>query len=77
MKIRIQSTRGRESFTFPEEVKVEEAVQEVVPAFGFAPLHYYGLLLSGNTSTPLDSNRTLASYDIHDGANVFLTITSC
>jgi hypothetical protein len=77
MKIEIQSTRGRESFTFPDGTKVAEAVKEAVRAFNFPAVHHYGLLLSGNTSTPLDTDRTLTSYNIRDGAVLFLTITLC
>lgn len=77
MKIAIQSTRGHESFTLSDEVKVEKAVTQAVQAFDFPAVHHYGLLLSGNTSTPLDPDHTLASYSIHDGAILFLTVTSC
>lgn len=77
MKITIHSTRGRKSFSFPEDVKVEEAVDEASRAFDFPAAYHYGLLLSGNTSTPLNGNQTVASYDIQDGAVLFLTIISC
>lgn len=77
MKITIQSTQRRESFTFSDEVKVEEAVNEALKAFDFPAAHRYELLLSGNTSTLLDADRTFASCNIHDGAILFLTISSC
>ncbi len=77
MKITIHSTRGLRPFTFREDGGVAEAVQEAVRAFDFPPAYHYSLLLSCNASTPLDASRTLASYDIRDGAVLFLTITSC
>lgn len=77
MKVTICSTRGRELFSFSKEAKVEEAVRDAVRVFDFPTAHRYGLLLSCNTSTPFDANRTLASYEIHDGAVLFLTITGC
>lgn len=77
MKITIHSTRGHKSFSFREEVKIEEAIGEAIRAFDFSAAHRYGLLLSGNTSTPLAADRTLASYSIHDGAVLFLSVTSC
>lgn len=77
MKIKIHSTRGLKSFTFAEDVKASKAAQDAVQAFDFPVAHQYGLLLSGNTSTPLGADRTLDSYGIHDGAALFLTITSC
>lgn len=71
------SDAGRRPFTFREDAEVAEAVQAAVRAFDFPSAHHYGLLLSCNTSTPLDAGRTLPSYDIRDGAVLFLTITSC
>lgn len=77
MKVTIHSSRGCELLTLSDEAKVEEAVRGAVRAFDFPAPHRYGLLLSGNTSTPLDPDRTLASYNIHEGAVLLLTITSC
>jgi len=76
MKITIHSTRGRKLFSFREDANVVEAVSETVHAFDFPPAYRYGLLLSGNTSAALDASRTLASYNIRDGAVLFLTIIS-
>lgn len=73
MKITIQSTRGRQSIALPDnEVKVAEAVAQGAKVFAFPAAHHYGLFLSGNTSTPLDENRTLTSYHVHDNAALFL-----
>ena len=77
MKITIHSTRGVKSLTFAEEVTAATAVQEAVHTFNFPLPHQYGLLLSGNTSTPLGLDRTLASYRVQDGATLFLGIASC
>lgn len=77
MNITIHSTRGHKLFSFPEGAKVEEAAGEAVRAFDFSLAHRYGLLLSGNPSTPLAAERTLASYNISEGAVLFLTVTSC
>lgn len=77
MNITIHSARGLRPFTFPEDAGVAEAVEEAVRTFDFPPAYHYGLLLSCNTCTPLDTSRAFASYDIRDGAMLFLTITSC
>jgi hypothetical protein len=75
--VSIHSTRGVESFTFDSSTKVAELAQRAARTFEF-PLHYRcGLLLSGNTSTPLEGTRTLASYEIADGASLFFTVISC
>lgn len=78
MKITIQSSRGRQAITLPDdEVKVGEAVAQGIRAFAFPAAHHYGLFLSGNTSTPLDDKHTLTSYHVHDNAALFLSMTSC
>jgi hypothetical protein len=77
VKIEIHSTRGIRPFTFGADVTAGAATAEAVRAFDFSPDNEYGLLISGNTSTPLRNDRTLASYSIPHGATLFLTITGC
>jgi hypothetical protein len=75
--VSVHSTRGVESFAFDQSTKVAEVAQRAARAFEFPPGYHCGLLLSGNTSTPLEGARTLASYEIADGATLFFTVISC
>ena len=77
MKISIHSTRGIRLFTFDEDVTAGAATAEATRAFDFPPDDEYGLLLSGNSSTPLRYDRTLKSYSIQDGTTLFLTAIAC
>ena len=77
MNITVHSARGARLFNFSGDSKVADVVKEAVRAFGFPATQPYGLLLSCNTSTPLRSDQSLASYDIGDGLTFFLTMTGC
>jgi hypothetical protein len=77
MKTTVHSARGQRLFAFSGDPLVEEAIEKAVEFFEFPLCHRYGLLLTGNTSTPLRSDRTLGSYGIYDGSTLFLTIESC
>ncbi len=77
MTVSIHSARGLKLFAFNSDTKVAEITQRAAEAFEFPPAYRCGLLLSGNTSTPLDDRRTLAFYNISDGATLFFTVISC
>jgi hypothetical protein len=73
LKIKIQSTRGTEEFSFPEEAKIADVIAKAVEAFGFAPGDKFELVLASNPGEPLQPERTLASYHIADGTVLILT----
>jgi hypothetical protein len=77
MTVSVHSTRGAKSFAFDQSTKVAEVIERAARAFEFPPAYQCGLLLSGNTSTPLEGTRTLASYQIADGASLLFTVISC
>ncbi len=77
MEITIHSTRGIRQFTFGQDVTLGAVTAEAARAFDFSPNNEYGLLLSCNTSTPLQDERTLESYSILEGATLFFTVTGC
>lgn len=77
MRITIQSTRGRKSFVFDDKVTACEVITQATHSFNFPDTYKYGLLLSENAVTPLDADRTLASYGVYGGASLFLAITGC
>ena len=68
-----QTTRGSRSFTFPRTIKVHDAIDVIVLAFGFTPGDSFHLVLGSNPSEPLDPNRPLVSYHLADGTKVILT----
>jgi hypothetical protein len=76
MNITVYSTRGKNVFSFTEDLTVAEAAKQAAQAFNFPIDRRYDLLLSCNATTPLHPDSTLGSYDIHNGSTLFLTLAS-
>ena len=71
--IKIQSTRGAKDFSFDKNTKIETVITDAITAFGFEPGDKFDLVLATNPGEPLSPERTLASYQITDGAVLILT----
>ena len=73
LEITIQTTRGSRTFSFAKTTKVSEVIDTAVKEFGFAPGDQFQLVLSSDPSQPLQPERPLVSFGIHDGAVLVLT----
>ena len=75
IKIVIQSTRGKKDFSFLKLAKIADVIKEAVDAFGFkfTPGDRFELVLATKPGEPLQSQQTLASYQITDGEVLTLT----
>ncbi|TAM78953.1 MAG: hypothetical protein EPN47_19780 [Acidobacteria bacterium] len=77
MKVTVHSKLGPRSLDFPGNPTVAEVLKKTFETLDLPPRRHYGLLLSGNATTPLRPDRTLGSYDIREGSTLYLTITRC
>lgn len=64
--VTIQSGRGSDEFTFPQQTKVQDAANEAAIALGFPSGGNYSLVRLKDQQE-LEGQRTLVSYQIEDG----------
>jgi hypothetical protein len=72
--VTIQSGRGSQEFTFPQQTKVLDAANQAAVALGYPPGGNYSLFRV-STNEELESQRTLVSYHIEDGEVLTLSET--
>lgn len=70
--LKIQTTRGSETFTFDETDKVSKVISDVVEKFGYQADGNYTLVFE---KTELSPERPLISYHLPDNAVLNLTDT--
>ncbi len=72
--VTIQSGRGSQQFTFPQQTKVQDAANQAAVALGYPSGGNYALVRL-STKEELESQRTLVSYKIEDGEMLGLSDT--
>jgi len=70
----IQSGRGSQEFTFPQQTKAHDAANEAAVALGYPPGGAY-VLVRLKTGEELEAERPLVSYHIEDGETLALSET--
>ena len=73
LKIIIQSTRGKKQFSFSKLAKIADVIAKAIVDFGFKPGDRFELVLATKPGEPLQTQETLASYQIEDDAVLRLT----
>lgn len=68
--VTIQSGRGSQTFTFPQQIKVADATHQAAIALGYPADGSYALVYNGEE---LAGQRPLVSYHIEDGAILVLS----
>ena len=66
IKIVIQSTRGKNVFSFPKLTKIADVIDKAVQFFDFQQGDRFELVLATKPGEPLQPQETLASYQIED-----------
>jgi len=72
--ITIQSGRGSDTFTFPQQTKIADVIEAARVKFGYPPGDTYSLVREKD-KTELEPQRTLVSYKIEDGEILTLSST--
>lgn len=72
--VTIQSGRGSQEFTFPQQIKVKDAANEAAVALGYPAGGNY-VLVRLKTNEELEGQRPLISYHIEDGEILALSET--
>lgn len=72
--VTIQSGRGSDEFSFPQQTKVQDAANQAAEALGYPAGGNYALVRL-QTNEELDGQRTLVSYGIEDGETLSLSAT--
>ena len=72
--VTIQSGRGSQEFTFPQQTKVQDAANQAAVALGYPSGGNYALFRFA-TNEELDGQRPLVSYQIEDGEVLSLSDT--
>lgn len=70
--VTIQSGRGSQTFTFPQQTKVADAAHQAAIALGYPADGSYALVYNNEE---LAGQRPLVSYHIEDGAILILSAT--
>lgn len=70
--ITIQSGRGSQTFTFPQQTKVADAAHQAAVALGYPADGSYALVYNDEE---LAGQRPLVSYRIQDGVVLILSAT--
>lgn len=70
----IQSGRGSREFTFPQQIKAQDAANEAAAALGYPTGGAY-VLVRLKTGEELDGQRPLVSFQIEDGETLSLSET--
>ena len=73
IKIVIQSTRGKNVFSFPKLTKIADVIDKAVQFFDFQQGDRFELVLATKPGEPLQPQQTLASYQIEDDSVLILT----
>ena len=73
IKIIVQSTRGKEHFSFLKLTTIAEVIDKAIAAFKFEPGDRFELVLATKPGEPLQPQQTLASYQIEDDSVLILT----
>ena len=73
IEIIIQSTRGEKQFSFSKLAKIADVIAKAIVGFGFTPGDRFELVLATKPGEPLQTQETLAAYQIEDGAVLRLT----
>ena len=73
LSVRIETTQGVWDTSFDKSTKIQEVIQAVVQHFGFAQNGNYELRMAKAPDTPLQPERPLISYHIHDGDVLIFT----
>ena len=74
LKIIIQSTRGKKPFSFTKLTKIADVIAKAIVDFGFTPGDRFELMLATKPGEPLQTQETLASYQIEDDAVLILAM---
>lgn len=74
LTITIQSGRGSKEFTFPKQIKVQDAANQAAVALGYPAGNTYALCRV-DPREELAGERPLVSYHIHDGDILVLSDT--
>ena len=69
----IKTTQGSWTTSFPKTAKVQEVIDATIRHFGFAQKGSYEIRLDRDPNTPLQPNRPLVSYGVHDGDVLIFT----
>ena len=72
--VTIQSGRGSQEFTFPQQTNVQDAANQAAVALGYPSGGNYALFRFA-TNEELEGQRPLISYQIKDGETLALSDT--
>lgn len=70
--VTIQSGRGSQTFSFPQQTKIQDVAHQAAVALGYPANGSYALVYNGEE---LAGQRPLVSYHIQDGAILVLSAT--
>ena len=72
--VTIQSGRGSDNFTFPQQAKIADVIEAARSRFGYPAGDSYSLVRDKDKTT-LEPQRTLVSYHVETGEILTLSAT--